>query len=239
MEITKQMKQLKLHGMQQSWEILTQTRKHLDLSVQEALELMLQSEAEDRENRRFQRLQRNARFRYQASIEELHLQSSRGLDRSLINILAKGDYIRSGQSILVTGATGCGKSFMVSALGHQACMQGYKVHYFNIQKLFMQTKMSRADGTILKLLNQLSKTDLLILDDFGLTHLEHQQRMDLLEIIEDRHNRKSMIIASQLPVPNWFETIGEQTIADAIIDRLIHTAHKIELKGESMRRKKL
>lgn len=239
MDITQQMLQLRLHGMNQSWEVLRQTKKHLELSLQEGLELMLQAEAEERENRKFQRLKRNAKFRYQASIEELHLQSSRGMDRSLINLLAKGDYIRSGQSVLVTGATGCGKSFLVSALGHQACVQGYKVNYFNIQKLFLKTKLSRADGTIIKLLNQLSKSDLLILDDFGLSHLEKQQRMDLLELIEDRHNRKSTIIASQLPVPSWFDVIGEETIADAIVDRLVHTSHRIELKGESMRRKNL
>lgn len=237
MDITQQMQQLRLHGMKHSWGMLKQTNKHMELSLQEGLEIMLQAEAEQRENRRLHRLLRSAKFRYQASIEELQLASSRGIAKSLINLLAAGDYIGNGESVLVTGATGCGKSFLISALGHQACVQGYKVNYFNTQKLFLKIKLSRADGTILKLLKQLSKVDVLILDDFGLAHMDQQQRMDLMELIEDRHNRKSTIIASQIPVQSWFEIIGEETIADAIIDRLIHTSHKLELKGESMRRK--
>ena len=239
MDIIQQMQQLRLHGMNHSWEMLRKTNKHMELSLQEGLEVMLQAEAEQRENRRLDRLLRGAKFRYQASLEELDLQSSRGIDKSMIKLLAAGDYIKSGESVLVTGATGCGKSFIVSALGHQACVQGYKVNYYNTQKLFLKLKLSRADGSILKVLKQLSKTDLLILDDFGLAHMDQQQRMDLMEIIEDRHNRKSSIIASQIPVPSWFEVIGEKTIADAIIDRLIHTSHKLELKGESLRRKNL
>lgn len=239
MDIIQQMQQLRLHGMNHSWEMLRKTNKHMELSLQEGLEVMLQAEAEQRENRRLDRLLRGAKFRYQASLEELDLQSSRGIDKSMIKLLAAGDYIKSGESVLVTGATGCGKSFIVSALGHQACVQGYKVNYYNTQKLFLKLKLSRADGSILKVLKQLSKTDLLILDDFGLAHMDQQQRMDLMEIIEDRHNRKSTIIASQIPVPSWFEVIGEETIADAIIDRLIHTSHKLELKGESLRRKNL
>jgi DNA replication protein DnaC len=126
---------------------------------------------------------------------------------------------------------------LASALGHQACSQGNKVLYFNTQKLLMQTKMSRIDGSFLKLFEKLGKANLLILDDFGLSHLDKQQQMDLMEIIEDRHNVSSTIIASQLPVGSWYEVIGEATIADAILDRLVHTSHRIELKGESLRKK--
>ena len=136
-----------------------------------------------------------------------------------------------------SGATGCGKSFLASALGHHACSQGYKVAYHNVQKLLIKTKMARIDGTIYKFFEQLSKTDLLIMDDFGLTHLEKQQQLDMMEIIEDRHGRKATIIASQLPVSNWYNIIGEETIADAILDRLVHTSHRVELKGESLRKK--
>lgn len=239
MDIKTQLNQLRLHGMHHCWQTLLETRKHLELSLSEGLELLLQSEQEERIYRRFERLRKSARFRYQASVEELHTDSARGLDRSVINHLAQGNYIREGESVLVSGATGCGKSFLVSALGNQACSQGYKVAYYNLQKLLLKTKMCRADGTIIKFMDKLSKTDLLILDDFGLTHLEQQHRMDLLELIEDRHGRKSTVIASQLPVSSWHEIIGEETIADAIVDRLIHTAHRIELKGESMRRKNM
>jgi len=197
----------------------------------------LQAEQQDRENRRFDRLQKNARFRYQASVDEIRYDASRGIDKALIARLATGEYLSRGESVLVTGATGCGKSFIASALGHQACAQGYKVIYFNMQKLLMKTKMSRAEGSIFKLFERISKTALLILDDFGLTHLEQQQQLDLMEMIEDRHAKTSTIIASQLPVSSWFDVIGEETIADAILDRLVHTSHRLELKGESQRKK--
>ncbi len=239
MDIQSQFGKLRLHGMNQCWQTLEETRKLHELTLTEGIELLLQFEEDQRSNRRFQRLIRSAQFRYQASIEELELSGVRGLDKSMITRLATGDYIQKGESILVTGATGCGKSFLASALGHQACAQGFKVQYHNVQKLFLKTKMARVDGTIFKALDKLSKVHLLIIDDFGLTHLEQQQRFDLLELIEDRHSQKSTIIASQLPVANWYNVIGDETIADAILDRLIHTSHRVELKGESMRRKKL
>jgi DNA replication protein DnaC len=237
MQIETQLGQLRLHGMNQSWKAMTETRQNNELSLTEGLEILLQAEQQERENRRFDRLQKVARFRYQASVEEIRFDASRGIDKALITRLATGEYLSKGESILITGATGCGKSFIASALGHQACAQGYKVVYFNTQKLLMKTKMSRAEGTIFKLFDYISKAALLILDDFGLTHLEHQQQLDLMEMIEDRHARSSTIIASQLPVSSWFDVIGEETIADAILDRLVHTSHRIELKGESLRKK--
>ena len=154
-----------------------------------------------------------------------------------MNALATGKYLDNGESIIITGATGCGKSFIASALGHQACAQGYKTAYFNMHKLTKQLKIARIEGSIVSFFLKLAKTHLLILDDFGLTHLEKQQQLDLMEIIEDRHGRHSTIIASQLPVASWFDIIGEATIADAILDRLVHTSHRIELKGESIRKK--
>ena len=235
--IENQFKQLRLLGMYVSWNALRETRQHHELSLSEGLELLLHAEQEDRNNRRFERLKRSAKFRYSATIEEFNFEASRGLNKSQITELAMGNYLSKGESILITGATGCGKSFVASALGHRACSQGFKVLYYNIQKLLIQTKMARIDGSIFKLFDKIAKAGLLILDDFGLAHLDKQQQMDLMEIIEDRHSKSSTIIASQLPVAKWYEIIGEATIADAILDRLVHASHRIELKGESLRKK--
>ena len=235
--IKNQLKQLRLLGMYNRWEALMETRQHHDLSLSEALEILLQAEEEDRINRRFERLKRSAKFRYTATIEELGFEASRGLNKSQITELATGEYITKGESVLITGATGCGKSFIASALGHRACSQGTKVLYFNTQKLLIKTKMARVDGSVFRVFEHIAKAGLLILDDFGLSNLEKKQQMDLMEIIEDRHSKSSTIIASQLPVASWYDVIGEATIADAILDRLVHTSHRIELKGESLRKK--
>lgn len=237
MQIQAQLSDLRLHGMSRMWQSLHETKRLYELSLSDGLQLLLQCEEEDRHNRRSARLRKHARFRYQASIEELRMDAARGLDKALISELAKGDYIAQGQSVLITGATGCGKSFLASALGHHACAQGHKVAYFNLQKLLIRTKMARIDGSIYKFFEQTSKTDLLILDDFGLVNLDQQQQLDLMEMIEDRHGKKSTIISSQLPVASWYDVIGEETIADAILDRLIHSSYRIELKGESLRKK--
>jgi len=201
------------------------------------MKVLLHAEEEERDNRRFSRLRKTASFRYQASIEELKYNAARGLDKSLISRLATADYLRKGESVLITGATGSGKSFLASALGHHACGKGFKVVYFNMQKLMLKTKMARPEGTFIKLLERIAKSDLLILDDFGLTHLDQQQQLDLMEMIEDRHGSKSTIVSSQLPVASWFDVISEKTIADAILDRLINTSYRIELKGDSLRKK--
>ena len=237
-QIEEQFSHLRLHGMKESWLAMLETRRHHELSFSEGLEVLLQAEAQSRENKRFERLQKNARFRYRASIEEIHADASRGIDKELLATLAGGEYLSKGISVLITGAAGCGKSYIASALGHSGCAKGYKVEYYNMQKLMMRSKMARLEGTIFKFFEKLSKVHLLILDDFGLTHLEQQQRMDLMEIIEDRHSRASTVIASQLPVANWYDVIGEETIADAILDRLVHSSYRIELKGESLRKKR-
>ncbi len=231
------MTQLRLHGMSRAWQSLVETRRHHELSLSDGLEILLQQEEDSRNQNRFERLQKQAQFRYKATVEELNFDTRRGLNKTQIFDLSLGKYIEKGESVLITGATGCGKSFLASAFGHKACAQGFSVMYFNTQKLFIKTKMSRIDGTISKFFNTLSKCRLLILDDFGLTHLDKHQQLDFMEIIEDRHSSLSTIIVSQLPVSKWYETIGEETIADAILDRLVHTSHRIELKGESLRKK--
>ena len=237
-QIETQLSQLRLHGMSRTWNALLETRKQHELTLSEGLEMLLQAEKDDRKGKRFERLKKNAGFRYRASMEEVYTEASRGVDKELLTTLATGAYIKNGESVLISGASGCGKSFLASALGYHACAQGYKVAYYNVQKLLLKTKMARIEGTIIKYFDKISKTDLLILDDFGLAYLEQQQRMDLMEMIEDRHGQRPIIIASQLPVANWYDVIGEETIADAILDRLVHSSYRVELKGESLRKKR-
>jgi DNA replication protein DnaC len=237
-QIETKLRQMRLAGMARGWQALNETKQVFELSFSEGLEILIEREEEERKNNRFNRLIMGARFRYQASLEELSYEPSRGLNKSMITDLASCGYIARGESVLITGSTGTGKSFLASALGHQACLHGYSVIYFNTQKVMLRTKMARSDGSILKYFDKIAKTSLVILDDFGLTRMEQQQQFDLLEIIEDRHGKASTIIVSQLPVTNWFDVISETTIADAIIDRLVHSAYRIELKGESMRKKR-
>jgi DNA replication protein DnaC len=236
-QIESQLSRLKLFGMAKAWIALKESRKGLNLSLTEGLELLLQSEELEKDSRRFIRLEKQAQFRYKACIETLKIDRSRGLDDLLLAALTTGDYLSKGESILISGATGCGKSYLASALGHQACLQGHKVLYYNAQKLMLKSKLARLEGTAIKHFEKIAKADLLIIDDFGLTHLEKQHQLDLMEIVEDRHARKSTIIVSQLPVASWYDIIGEATIADAILDRLINTSYRIELSGESLRKK--
>jgi DNA replication protein DnaC len=236
-EIKSGLLSLRLAGMAHCWQTLEETRRTSELSLVDGMELLLQAETDKRQENRYHRLVKNAGFRYQASIEEVNTNPSRGIDKTLLARLATGSYIKNGEAILISGASGCGKSFIASAFGHQACRQGVTVAYYNMQKLLVRLKLSRLDGSIIKLFDRLAKTDLLIIDDFGLTALQGQQQTDFLEIIEDRHAKRSTIIASQLPVASWFDVIGEAVIADAILDRIVHTAHRFELNGESLRKK--
>lgn len=236
-EIKSKLLRLRLPGMAGEWKILEETHRTEELSLSDGMVLLLQAEVDKRQENRYERLMKNAGFRYKAFMEEIKADPVRGIDKTLLARLADGDYIRNGESILITGAAGCGKSFLASALGHHACRQGYTVSYHNMQKLLVRLKLSRADGSIIKLFERLAKTDLLIIDDFGLTALQGQQQIDFLEIIEDRHAKHSTIIVSQMPVANWFDVIGDAVIADAILDRLVHSAHRFELKGESLRKK--
>ncbi len=184
------------------------------------------------------RLTQAAAFRYQSNLSDIDYQAYRELDRDLLTRLSCCQFIQQKENILIVGPTGVGKSYVVSALGHQACAMGYRVAYYNTAKLFARLHSARADNSLFKEIARIEKQDLLILDDFGLQSLDKPQRDLLMEIIEDRHNKKSTIIASQLPVSAWYEVIGEGTIADAILDRLVHGAHRLSLSGESMRKVK-
>lgn len=200
--------------------------------------MLIDSEWDERHNRHIERNIKNAKFHYKANIESLNFDASRNLDRTLILRLAECDFVRKNQNILITGSTGVGKSYLGTALGYQACIEGFKVAYFNTTKLFTKLKIAKADGSYLRELAKLERQNVIILDDFGLQALDSQNRITLLEIIEDRHHKGSIIVTSQIPVQGWYDIIGEKTIADAILDRLIHQSHRIELSGESMRKKR-
>lgn len=231
-----QMKQLRLYGMLRAFSS-TMESQEADYTNDELIAYLLQSEWDDRHNRKIERLTKAARFRYKAVMEAVQYDQERQLDKNRIQRFASCVFINKNENILVTGSTGTGKSYLASAIGHQACSMGYKVMYFNTAKLFTMLKTSKADGSYYKRINRLEKQDLLILDDFGLKPLDNINRHSLMEIIEDRHGKRSTIIASQLPVGAWHDIIGEKTLADAILDRLVHSAHRIDIKGGSMRKK--
>ena len=191
-----------------------------------------------RHNRRIERSIKNTRFHYKSNIENINFDESRNLDRNLVLRLAGCEFVEKNENILITGSTGVGKSYLGTALGYQACIEGFKVSYFNTNKLFAKLKMAKADGSYVRELAKIQRQEVIILDDFGLQALDSQNRITLLELIEDRHNNGSIIVTSQIPVAGWYDIIGEKTIADAILDRLIHQSHRLELKGESMRKKR-
>lgn len=237
-EIQQLMQHLRLPGMRAAYEGLLSTKNLQSIGNDELLNLLLQAEWDERENSKANRRLQNAKFRMRASIEEIDFFTPRGLDKTQLLRFTDGGFIKHAENILITGQTGVGKSYIASALGHHACQHGYRVNYFIAQKLFALLRMSKADESYLRQIKRLEKQDLLIIDDFGMQPLDDLSRMMLLEIIEDRHQKSSTIIASQLPIEKWYDVIGESTVADAILDRLVHTSHRIELSGESMRKKK-
>lgn len=234
-----QMGQLKMKGMQEAFCEQLNQPKHADLSFEERLGLLLDRELLLKENKRIQNLQRRAKLRQAAAIEDISYTQKRGLEKAKIMSFAKCDFIRMHHNILVTGPTGCGKTYIACAIGNQACRLGYKVHYLLLTRFLEEITLSHADGSYKTLMAQLHKNDVLILDDFGLTSINSSQRHDLFNLIEDRYQLKSTIITSQLPVAKWHDYLGEPTIADAILDRISENAHRIELHGESMRKREV
>jgi DNA replication protein DnaC len=237
-EIIHLMQQLRLPGMRATFEGVVSSKNMQTIGNDELLNLLLQAEWDERENQKASRRLQNARFRSRASMEEIDFVTPRGINKTQLLRFTDGSFVKNAENILITGATGVGKSYIASALGHLACQLGYKVNYFVAQKLFTMLRMSKADESYMKQIKRIEKQDLIIIDDFGMQPLDDMTRMMLLEIIEDRHQEKATIIASQLPVEKWYDVIGESTVADAILDRLVHTAHRVEISGQSMRKKK-
>lgn len=231
-------RKLKLFGMYRAFKTSLETDGLNKYTIDEMIAFLVEAEWEDRQNRSTERRLGNAHFRYKASVEEMYYHADRSLDRNLVGRLAECTFINRWENVLITGSTGIGKSYIASAIGHQACISGYRVLYASTPKLFARLKMAKADGSYVKELARIERQQLLILDDFGIQPFDAPSRAALMEMVEDRHGKASMIITSQLPLSKWYEVIGEQTIADAILDRIIHDAHRIELKGESLRKKK-
>jgi DNA replication protein DnaC len=232
------LRKLKFFGMFHAFKSSLETGQTNNYTPDELLAHLVDAEWDDRNNRRVERQILSARFRYKAMVENVHYHADRSIDRNQVMRLAECTFIERNENLLITGSTGIGKSYVASAIGHQACILGYRVFYASTPKLFAKLKMAKADGSYIKEIAKIERQQLLILDDFGIQPFDAQSRAALMEIIEDRHGKTSLIITSQLPVSKWHEVIGEKTIADAILDRIVHDAHRIELKGESMRRKR-
>ncbi len=208
-----------------------------DMSFEERLGILLDREIAVRQTKRMNTRLRKAKLRQDSCIEDIDFRHPRGLDKSLVLRLAGCEWIKEHNNLIITGPTGVGKTYLACAFAQKACRQGFNTLYLRMTKLFEDLSLSKGDGRYLKLLSSFAKADLLVLDDYGLDQLGREQRHDLLEILEDRHGLKSTLVTSQLPIDQWHEQIGDPTLADAILDRLVHSAHKIKLKGESMRKK--
>ena len=208
-----------------------------ELSFEERLGLLVDREAAERESRRLTSRLRRARLRHNAAIEDIDLTSPRGLDPGLIQSLAACRWVREHLNVLIAGPTGVGKTWLACALAHKACREGYTAQYFRLAQLLRELTIAKGDGRYTKLLARLARTEVLVIDDLGLVKPNAENRRDLLEVLEERHGRRSTVAASQLPIDQWHNTIGDPTLADAILDRLIHNAYPINMKGESMRKR--
>jgi DNA replication protein DnaC len=234
--ILDQLLELKLTGMHRALAEQLRANDVEPLSFEERLGLLVDREVTERSDRRLQTHLRLARLRQHACVEDIDYRHRRGLDKRLMRQLAGGEYLDSKLNILMTGPAGVGKTWLACALAHKACRDGYTARYLRLPRLMQELPIARADGRYTKLLRDYAKADLIILDDWGLMPMNDETRRDVLEILDDRHNRRSTIVTSQLPVEKWHDYIGEPTLADAILDRLVHNAYRLNLAGESMRK---
>lgn len=227
---------MRLSGFEKAYREVTENAQQENFTADELIAHLVDAEFDDKYNKRLNRLVKQARFKQQASFEQLNYQHPRGLDKNNILRLQNCDWIKKSRDLLITGSTGVGKSFIACAIGFQACVNEFKVMYITANKLFDKLVYAKADGTYFKLIDSISRTKLLIIDDFGLKLIDNKQCTMLLDIIDDRHGKNSTIITSQLPVKTWYDSFAEPTIADAILDRLTNGSYRIELRGESMRK---
>lgn len=231
------LRQLKLPGMAAALQSqLEQAGTYEGLAFTERLALLVEQECISREQRKQQRLIRQARFKLAATVQDIDYQHPRNLARPQMARLAQGEWIERRQNLLLTGPCGSGKTYIACALGHSACLRGYSTRYYRLSRLLLELTQAKADGSYHKQLRQLAKVRLLIIDDWGLDALKPAERHDLMEIMDDRHGHTSTVMISQLPTDQWYASIGDNTLADAILDRLMHNAHRLQLKGESMRK---
>jgi DNA replication protein DnaC len=230
------LKNMRLNAMAELHAQQVKGHQFNNITPDEYLALLADHEWEDRQNKKIARLVLQAQFRQKATVEDINYAESRNLDKNMFHRLSTLDFMAKNENIILTGASGVGKSYLAQALGHQACMMGKRVYYTNTARLLAKLKLSKVDGTYIRELKKLSKTDLLILDDFGLQAFDNHAREALMDIIDDRHTQSSTIVSSQIPVSAWYDIIGEGTIADAILDRLVNSSHRIDLKGESLRK---
>jgi DNA replication protein DnaC len=228
---------MRLHGIYQALEKQLEDPNILELSFEERIGFLIEQEYLVRENQKLAARLRQAKFKQPALVENIDFKTSRGITKSLIQSLASCSWIDGKQNVIITGATGTGKTYIGTALAQKACRQGYTSIYYRVSRLFEELSNGRGDGSYIKLLDRIAKKDVLVLDDWGLVALNENQSRDLLEVLEDRYDNKSTIIISQVPVKNWYELVANVTTADAILDRVVHNSHKIELKGGSMRKK--
>lgn len=235
-ETLEKMRQMRLQGMYNAFKTSMESFKTESMTTDQFVAWLVSNEWDDRCNRMIERLIKQASFRYKASLEEVDYSLERGLERNLLERLAELSFVKESRDLFITGSSGTGKSYIATALGYRACQKGMKVLYANTARLMGQLKMAKAKGTILQELKKIERADLLVLDDFGIQPFDAGGRMNLMDIVEDRHGKKSTLITSQVPVKDWYDIIGKKTIADAVLDRIVHQAIRIELHGDSIRK---
>jgi len=235
-ETMDKLRAMKLSGMAEELKRQLENPKYQELSFEERLGHLVEQEWLNREERRFARRLKEAKLRQKATVKEIDFHIPRNLNKSLILELSTCNWIKQKHNLIITGPTGVGKTYLACALGYRACVEGYRVRYYRLPMLLSELALSRGDGSYLKLIKALYKVQLLILDDWGLNQLTKIEALDLLEVIESRHQISSTLVVSQVPVELWHKLIGDGTVADAILDRLVHNSYRVEMKGESMRK---